>query len=475
MTEQVDRIHEIDAMMTEQMSPTFCLAKWHQTTIYLHRGETHSCYHPHPHAIPLAELEKDPSVLHNTPEKISQRMEMLVGERPDGCQYCWNVENLGSDYVSDRKIRNAASYKPERLAEIQTKPYDFKVNPEYIEVAFSNECNFKCGYCHPMHSSSFYQEAKKHGPVPKVKNHNVDVSWFEAIEEDSNPYIDAWWKWWPEVSKTLNILRITGGEPLLHKTTWKLFEELKANPRPHLELNMNSNLGMTHRHVEKLVKNINELRDQNAIKKFKLFSSMETWGKRAEYLRTGLNIDTWEKNQDIYVRGTQAHISHMNTYNILTVTSYKEFLQKMLEWRTMYEDVIPDNLGSHEQVRKIRFDSPYLKEPLMYDMHLLPKEDFVPYLDECMQFISDNLDNSDTTKFDDIEFERFRRLKDYFVTTQYDQHRLTEGRIDFYNWFTEYDKRRDTDLLETFPEMESFYRMCENLAQEQDKDIIHRG
>jgi hypothetical protein len=92
-----------------------------------------------------------------------------------------------------------------------------------------------------------------------------------------------------------------------------------------------------------------------------------------------------------------------------------------------------------------------------------------------MQFISDNLDNSDTTKFDDIEFERFRRLKDYFVTTQYDQHRLTEGRIDFYNWFTEYDKRRDTDLLETFPEMESFYRMCENLAQEQDKDIIHRG
>ena len=61
-----------------------------------------------------------------------------------------------------------------------------------------------------------------------VKNHNVDVSWFEAIEEDDNPYINAWWKWWPEMSKTLNILRITGGEPLLHKTTFKLFEELKA-------------------------------------------------------------------------------------------------------------------------------------------------------------------------------------------------------------------------------------------------------
>jgi organic radical activating enzyme len=423
----------------------------------------------------LDELQTDPSALHNTKEKIAQRAEMLVGEKPTGCQYCWNVEALGDDYVSDRKIRNSSIYTPERLAEIKDNPYDFPINPEYIEVAFSNECNFKCGYCHPMHSSSFYQEAKKFGPVNNVKNHNVDVSWFEAIPEDNNPYIDAWWKWWPEMSKSLNILRITGGEPLLHKTTFKLFEELKENPRPDLELNMNSNLGMTSRHVEKLVKNINELRDQGAIKKFKLFSSMETWGPRAEYLRTGLNLETWERNQDIYVRGVKSHISHMNTYNCLTVTSYKEFLQKILEWRAMYDDVIPSGLGQTDEVRKIRFDSPYLKEPLQYDMNILPKEDFLPYMDECMQFISDNLDNSDTTKFDEIEFERFRRLRDYFADTQYDEHRVKEGRIDFYNWFTEYDRRRDTDLLATFPEMEGFYNLCKDLAQEQDRDIIHRG
>ena len=475
MAEQVEYIKEIDQMMASEISQTFCLAKWHHTTIYLHRGETHSCYHPHPHAIPLEELKHNPSALHNTKEKIAQRMEMLVGEKPTGCQYCWNVENLGDDYISDRKIRNSSIYTPERMAEIKSKPYDFNVNPEYIEVAFSNECNFKCGYCHPMHSSSFYAEAKKHGPVPNVNNHNVDVSWFEAIEEETNPYIKAWWEWWPEMSKTLNILRITGGEPLLHKTTWKLFEELLENPRPHLELNMNSNLGMTHRHVEKLVKNVNELRETNSIKKFKLFSSMETWGKRAEYLRTGLDINTWEKNQDIYVRGVKSHISHMNTYNILTVTSYKQFLEKILEWRKIYDDVVPNNLGMHEKVRKIRFDSPYLKEPLMYDMHILPKEDFTHYMDECLQFISDNLDNDDTTKFDDIEFERFRRLRDYFTTTQYDDHRITEGRIDFYHWFNEYDHRRGTNLLDTFPEMENFYLMCKDLADQKAENIIATG
>lgn len=475
MSQHLDHINKINDLINTQMGPTFCFAKWHHTTIYLHRGETHSCYHPRPHSISLDELTMDPSALHNTKQKISQRAEMLVGERPSGCQYCWNVENLGEDYVSDRKIRNASIYTPDRLSEIQNSPYDFSINPEYIEVAFSNECNFKCGYCHPMHSSSFYAEAKKFGPVKNVKNHNVDVRWFKAIEEDENPYIKAWWAWWPEMSKTLNILRVTGGEPLLHKTTWKLFDELRENPRPHLELNMNSNLGMSHRHVEKLVNNVNDLKERGCIKKFKLFSSMETWGKRAEYLRTGLSLDIWEKNQDIYVRGTQSHISHMNTYNVLTVTSYKKFLEKILEWRKIYDDVIPNGLGRTNEVRKIRFDSPYLKEPLQYDMHILPKAEFLPYLDECMQFISDNLDNSDTTKFDDIEFERFRRLRDYFVNTQYDDLRVKEGRIDFYNWFTEYDRRRHTDLLATFPEMEEFYKLCKDLAKQSDNDIIHRG
>lgn len=45
-----------------------------------------------------------------------------------------------------------------------------------------------------------------------VKNHTLNVDWFKPYAEDENPYIKAWWKWWPEVSKTLNILRLTGGE-----------------------------------------------------------------------------------------------------------------------------------------------------------------------------------------------------------------------------------------------------------------------
>ena len=473
MSERLDRIRKIDKMLDQEVSPTFCLAKWHHTTIYLHRGQTHSCYHPKPHDIPVQELKYDPSVLHNTPQKIDERIQMFNGEQPSGCQYCWNVENMDEgnaegelEHVSDRHQRNSSIYTEDRLNEILYNPPDYKINPEHVELAFSNECNFKCGYCHPMHSSLYRQEIQEHGPYDMVQNHRNDIDWFNIYEEDS-PYVEAWWKWWPELSETLNILRVTGGEPILHKTTWRLFEELKANPKPNLEININTNLGYTSRRVEKLAQTVKELQDNNCIKQFKMFSSMDTWGKRAEYLRTGLDIELWEKNQDIYVRGVQSHITHMVTFNVLSVTSFKDYLKKVLEWRKMYEDIIPNNLGSDELVRKIRFDTPYLKEPLQYDMHILPKEEFLPYFDDILDFIKENIVEEDRTMFSELEYERFRRVRDYFASVQYDADTVRTGRIDFYKWFKEYDRRRGTNFLETFPEMENFWNMCKDLAQDE--------
>ena len=254
--------------ITDQVSPTFCLAKWHHTTIYLQTGETHSCYHPAPHHIPLEEIKRNPSAIHNTIEKKQQRLEMLNGEKPKGCQYCWNIENLGSDYISDRLERNASIYNPNRLEEIEREGPDFNVNPEYIEISFGNECNFKCGYCHPKASSSYYKEIKQYGAYP-VKNHGFNVDNLFIYEEETNPYIAAWWAWWPDAKKKLNILRITGGEPLLQASTWRLLEDLDQNPLPNLELNINSNLGAKPILIDRLVEKVKSLIENKKIVKLK--------------------------------------------------------------------------------------------------------------------------------------------------------------------------------------------------------------
>ena len=451
---QKQRIIEIQDI-TNTISPTFCLAKWHHTTIYLQTGETHSCYHPAPHRIPLEELRGNPSALHNTNQKKYERLEMFNGEKPAGCQYCWNIEKLGMDYISDRKERNASIYTTERFEQIRDGDWDQNINPQYIEISFGNECNFKCGYCHPKASSAYYKEIKTHGRYP-VKNHGFGIDDLTIYEEETNPYVKAWWDWWPEARKTLTILRITGGEPLLQQSTWRLLDDLEINPLPNLELNINSNFGVKPVLIDRLTEKVSNLIKGGKIKDFKIFTSIDTWGAQAEYIRTGLNLETWERNLDTYLTGTGLPVTFMIKFNILSVPGFQKLLDKILEWRTKY------NGYDQNKWQRIRFDTPYLKEPLQYDMNLLPKEQFMPYMRSHLEFIRNNIDDKDRTKFSEIEYEKFRRVVDYMDKTTYAPERIAEGRQDFYAWVTEYDRRRATDFASTFPELAGFYKDCGN-------------
>jgi vacuolar-type H+-ATPase subunit D/Vma8 len=84
----------------------------------------------------------------------------------------------------------------------------------------------------------------------------------------------------------------------------------------------------------------------------------------------------------------------------------------------------------------------------------------MPYMKQHLAFIKDNLDDRDRTKFSELEYEKFRRVVDYMDSTNYTAEKLKEGRRDFFNWFTEYDRRRGTDFTKTFPELENFYYDC---------------
>jgi hypothetical protein len=184
---------------------------------------------------------------------------------------------------------------------------------------------------------------------------------------------------------------------------------------------------------------------------------MDTWGERAEYIRTGLELELWEKNFHTYVQKSQSPITFMITFNIFSVTSFKSLLEKFLEWRKQY--------GWDEERKQhiIRFDTPYLRDPIQYDMNILPKEEFMPYMHDALKFMEDNLDDARADAFSTIEYEKFKRVVDYMAETVYTDEKLIEGRRDFYNWFNELDDRRENDLLTVFPEMMDFYRLCQQV------------
>ncbi len=124
----------------------FCLAKWTQVTMHLQTGLNHSCHHPTPHFIPVEEISRNPSALHNTRYKKFKRKEMLEGIRPKECDYCWNVEDNSNSY-SDRIYKSTEPWSAPHFEEIANSNWRDDFNPRYVEVSFSNTCNFKCSYC----------------------------------------------------------------------------------------------------------------------------------------------------------------------------------------------------------------------------------------------------------------------------------------------------------------------------------------
>ena len=100
------------------------------------------------------------------------------------------------------------------------------INPPYVEISFSNKCNMRCMYCDVKSSSRWQSEINRHGPYPTSGMFN-NTDWMEEGDmmpiryDEPNPYIDAFMKWWPDLFKDLHTFRITGGEPLLHKETFK--------------------------------------------------------------------------------------------------------------------------------------------------------------------------------------------------------------------------------------------------------------
>ena len=102
---------------------------------------------------------------------------MLQGARPEECDYCWNVED-NSDRFSDRIFKSGESWSYPFMNEIKNLDWRDDYNPKYVEVAFSNACNFKCSYCAPPFSTQWMEEIERFGPYPTSGNFN-NLEWIE--------------------------------------------------------------------------------------------------------------------------------------------------------------------------------------------------------------------------------------------------------------------------------------------------------
>ena len=444
------------------ISPSFCVAKWKQVTVHLHNGRTHSCHHPSSHYIPIEEIGRNPAALHNTEFKLAQQQLMLEGNRPSECDYCWKVEDSDPTgaVFSDRIMKSIDYWARPHIDDIVTNPTKLH-DPSYLEVSFSNVCNFKCSYCGPEVSSKWMEEIKEFGHYPTSKHYN-GISWLKDqnrlpyLEREVNPYVDAFWKWWPDLYPNLQVLRVTGGEPLLTKHTFRLLEFILANPRPNLELNINSNLCVPEKLFVEFMDVLKRIQEAGAVKEIKIYTSCEAKGARAEYIRHGLNYNQWLDNCNRLMQ-TVPHckMTVMSTYNALSVTSFGDFLKDMLEFRLAYTNEVDRH--------PIGIDIPFLRWPTHQSIEILP-EDYKHYIEDQVAYMTANQQVTHIPElcgrgYYDYELNRMSRVLSVFNS------RTTNFRDqkDFAVFVDEHDRRRGTNFLETFPEMEDFYNYCKQL------------
>lgn len=442
-----------------------CLAKWTQVTMHLQMGETHSCHHPSTHKIPLEELKRNPSALHNTKFKKQKRKEMLSGQRPSECDYCWNVED-NSDAFSDRVYKSAEPWSLDHMQEITNSDWRTDFNPRYVEVAFSNACNFKCSYCGPSYSSAWVTEAKKFGGYPTLDNFN-NLEYLESVgkmpinHKDHNPYVEAFWKWWPDLYRDLHTFRITGGEPLMSPDTWKVLDYIIDNPNPNknLSLAINSNLGIPDKLVDRFIEKIKRITEEDKVREFIVFTSCDSVGKQAEYIRDGLDYKRFQGNvEKIMEQCPKVNITFMVTYNALSVPNYDKFIKQVYEWKTEFTS--PDRYWPGA----LLLDTSYLRYPTHQAVKVLPQEFGKNIFQQAQltEHLAAPLYNHKYPGYTDVEISKIKRIHDWFKSPE-SEAELKRRRFSFYHFFTAHDKRRGTDFCKTYPELADFYHSCKDI------------
>lgn len=440
--------------MQQKLGSALCLAKWMQTSLHLTTGHTNSCYHPPLHRIEKDELESNPSALHNTFYKKTQRARMLADEKPEECSYCWRAEATGN--LSDRHYRSGEPWAAEAFDQIVANdPLTWNVNPAYVEVNFSNVCNLKCSYCSPQFSSTWAQEISKYGAYPTSTKHN-DPTHFTGDRavipnRDHNPYLEAFWRWWPELYPQLKHFRMTGGEPTMDKNTYRVFDYVLANPKPDLHLNTTSNFSQESVVFDKYLDYVKRLCDGNNLEHFMQFVSLDTWGKQAEYLRYGLNFDLVKQNIEKYLTLVpyKNSLTFIITVSNLAIPEMRKLLEYILELRQ-----------SHSQTyQRIWFDTPLLRQPLWQSPKGMPPA-YQWQLQQTVNWMKqfpETLENR-FHGFKDYEIQRLQRVVDQMDPSDYQFAEWVKA--DFYKFFSEHDLRRGTNFEQTFPEMQEWWNEC---------------
>lgn len=248
-------------------------------------------------------------------EKMRElRQRMLADEPSETCHRCYFFEQ-NSRLRSTRKFANYSFAKYWDLVESTGKDgsvADFHM--PYMDIRFSNLCNFKCRSCGPELSSSWHEDQKALWPDwdrEKVIRPENTLQFWDELEP---------------VLHTVDKVYFAGGEPLITEEHYRVLEHWLKTDKKNVEITYTTNfsqLTFGSRNVVDLWKQFSNV---------KVCASLDDSGARAELMRKGTKWDRIEANRrTLMEEAPHVKFSICPTISILNVWHFPEFHQDWIE------------------------------------------------------------------------------------------------------------------------------------------------
>jgi hypothetical protein len=227
----------------------------------------------------------------NSEHMRSVRRRMMAGEILPECEVC-NNKLLNTD-VYRSYFNNLFGHKYNEVMAATDETGHTTIQPVSWDYRFSNLCNFKCRMCGDMLSSSWETEQRQHNMIDwsNSKNAWMKPAVREQISQFQDTQIEAEFAQAVEQHRVEEVYWV-GGEPLMYEQHWRYMQRIiELGDGPQVYARYNTNLSrVNYRGINLYTDILTHVRD------WQICASLDGTGDTGEYIRTGLDYDSWLEN-----------------------------------------------------------------------------------------------------------------------------------------------------------------------------------
>jgi len=347
--------------MTKQVSDTFCVLPFMHVATNA-AGSYRVCCNSNPNTNQILQENGKPYKIYkhdldevwNSPTYTKIRQQFIEGERPDMCSRCFREEDAG--IVSARSGFNEKWMNNDVVVAAEI-PVDVK----YVDLRLGNLCNLKCRMCNPWASSMWIKDWNKVVPTAQLDPPNkLDTEQLEFMNT-----MTEWPDWqktgitFTEIAHTVEEIYLTGGEPTLAVSQYKLLDYCIENDLASgIRLKYNTNLTNV---PPKMIEYWSHF------KRVQLNCSIDAVGDRDRYIRYPSSWSKVVENFDALRKLDNVYIQIHCTVQALNVCALHEIIE-FAESRGLTHDQLYLNILNHPRSMNIQVLPHHLKSLALYNL-----------------------------------------------------------------------------------------------------------